>query len=148
MTGRAAPPHRIETERLVLRAWDPADAPLLKEALDASLDHLRPWMPWAHDEPKPVEEKLELLRGFRAAFDQGEDFVYGIFDVAGIERIEIHCDPRNERSAAVPRRLGFVHEATLRGRLRDHDGTPRDAMVWTLHAEAFAASPCALLGRA
>ena len=36
-----------------MRCWEPRDAPLLKEAVDSSLDHLRPWMPWAHDEPQP-----------------------------------------------------------------------------------------------
>ena len=36
-------------------------------------------MPWAADEPKPVEEKAELLRFFRGRFDLGEDFVYGVF---------------------------------------------------------------------
>ena len=41
------PPYRIVTERLVLRCWEPRDAAALKEAVDASLDHLRPWMPWA-----------------------------------------------------------------------------------------------------
>ena len=36
-------------------------------------------MPWAADEPQPVEEKAELLRFFRGRFDLGEDFVYGVF---------------------------------------------------------------------
>jgi len=36
------------------------------------------------------------------------------FEALGAERVEIRCDPANERSAAVPRRLGFTHEATLR----------------------------------
>jgi RimJ/RimL family protein N-acetyltransferase len=72
--------YRIETERLVIRCWDPADAPLLKEALDSSLEHLRPFMEWAHDEPQPVEKKAELLRSFRALYDTGESFVMGIFD--------------------------------------------------------------------
>jgi len=35
------------------------------------------------------------------------------FDVLGVKRVEIRCDASNERSAGVPRRLGFVHEATL-----------------------------------
>jgi RimJ/RimL family protein N-acetyltransferase len=74
-----APPYRIETERLIVRCWEPRDAPLLKEAVDASLDHLRHWMPWAHAEPQALPEKVELLRGFRAHFDLGKDFVYGIF---------------------------------------------------------------------
>jgi RimJ/RimL family protein N-acetyltransferase len=73
------PPYRIETERLVVRCWDPRDAPLLKDAIDASLDHLRPWMPWARDEPQTLDEKVELLRRFRGQFDFGQDFVYAIF---------------------------------------------------------------------
>jgi RimJ/RimL family protein N-acetyltransferase len=63
-----------------VRCWNPADAPLLKEAIDSSLDHLRPWMPWAHDEPQPVAAKAELLRSFRGRFDLGEDYVYGLLD--------------------------------------------------------------------
>jgi RimJ/RimL family protein N-acetyltransferase len=73
------PPYRVETERLVLRCWEPRDAPWLKEAVDSSLEHLRPWMPWAADEPSPLEEKVALLRRFRGQFDLGQDFVYGIF---------------------------------------------------------------------
>ena len=73
-------PYRIVTDRLVIRCYDPRDAPLLKEATDASLDHLRPWMPWAHDEPQTLEQKVTLLRRFRGRFDLGEDFVYGIFE--------------------------------------------------------------------
>jgi RimJ/RimL family protein N-acetyltransferase len=73
------PPYRIETERLVVRCWDPRDAPLIKEAIDSSLDHLRPWMPWAQSEPKPLAETVNLLRTFRGRFDLGEDFTYAIF---------------------------------------------------------------------
>jgi RimJ/RimL family protein N-acetyltransferase len=69
----------IRTERLVLRCWEPGDAPLLAEAIDSSLDHLRPWMPWAYDEPRSLDERIGLLRGFRGRFDLGEDFVYGVF---------------------------------------------------------------------
>ena len=74
-------PYRIETERLVIRCYDPAtDAPALKECVDASIEHLLPWMPWAKFEPQTVDEKVELLRGFRGAFDSGEDFPYGVYD--------------------------------------------------------------------
>jgi RimJ/RimL family protein N-acetyltransferase len=73
------PPYRIVTERMVARCYDPRDAPLLKEAVDSSLDELRPWMPWALSEPQTVEEKVELLRRFRGQFDLGESFVYGLF---------------------------------------------------------------------
>jgi RimJ/RimL family protein N-acetyltransferase len=75
------PAYRVVTERLIVRCWDPVDAPKLKEAIDASLEHLRPWMPWAHNEPQTVEEKVALLRGFRGKFDADEDYVYAIFDL-------------------------------------------------------------------
>jgi RimJ/RimL family protein N-acetyltransferase len=75
-----SPPYRIETERLVLRCYEPNDALLLKEAIDSSLDHLRPWMTWAKDEPQPLEQKVELLRVFRGEFDLGRNFTYGVFE--------------------------------------------------------------------
>jgi RimJ/RimL family protein N-acetyltransferase len=73
------PPYRIATERLVVRCWEPADAPLLKEAIDESLDALLPWMPWASEEPQPLSAKVDLLRRFRGRFDLGQEFVCGIF---------------------------------------------------------------------
>jgi RimJ/RimL family protein N-acetyltransferase len=62
-----------------VRCWTPHDAALVKDAIDASLEHLRPWMPWAHDEPHSLDEKVDLLRAFRGRFDANEDFVYGVF---------------------------------------------------------------------
>ncbi len=73
------PPPLLRTPRLVVRCWEPADAPLLQEAIDASLDDLRAWMPWAWAEPTPLEEKVARLQSFRDAFDDGLDYVYGIF---------------------------------------------------------------------
>ncbi len=73
-------PYRIEVDGgPVIRCWDPRDAPLLKEAVDSSLEHLRAWMPWAHHEPQELDAKAELLRLFRGNFDLGQDYVYGIF---------------------------------------------------------------------
>jgi len=183
------------TERLVARCWEPADAPQLKAAVDASLDHLRPWMPWAHDEPQTLEQKVQLLRVFRGQFDRGENFVYGLFsedesevvggsglhpraaddisfeigywvrasaigqgyatevtaalarvglELCGADRIEIRVDPTNERSAAVPRKLGFVEEGLLRRRLISRPGEePRDALMFALFRDGLAGSPVA-----
>jgi RimJ/RimL family protein N-acetyltransferase len=73
-------PYRIEVAGgPVIRCWEPRDAALLKEAVDSSLEHLKAWMPWAHDEPQTLEAKVALLRLFRGNFDLGEDFVYGVF---------------------------------------------------------------------
>jgi RimJ/RimL family protein N-acetyltransferase len=77
--GIAPPPYRIETDRLVIRCWEPRDAPLAAEAVTASLDHLRPWMPWAAREPTPLDERIELFRSFRGRFDLDQDYTYGVF---------------------------------------------------------------------
>jgi RimJ/RimL family protein N-acetyltransferase len=76
---KADPPYRLETDRLVVRCWQPADARLMKEAVDESLDELLPWMPWAAEEPTALADRIELLRTFRGRFDLGQEFVYGIF---------------------------------------------------------------------
>jgi len=80
MTHSKNPAYRIETERTVLRCWQPTDAPLLSAAIKASLEHLQAWMSWAAGEPKSLEERAGLLRVFRAAFDKDEEYVYGIFN--------------------------------------------------------------------
>ena len=44
-----------------------------------------------------------------------------------MERIEIRVDPANEASLAIPRKLGFVEEGTMRGVFHGADGKPRRA---------------------
>jgi RimJ/RimL family protein N-acetyltransferase len=73
------PAYRIQTGRLVIRCWEPKDAPLLKAAIDANIEHLRPWMPFIAYEPQPVQAKIDLIRKWRSKFDADTDFVYGIF---------------------------------------------------------------------
>jgi ribosomal-protein-serine acetyltransferase len=51
----------------------------------------------------------------------------------GIYRFEIHCAPGNPRSSAIPQRLGFRHEGTLRGYLMV-DNQPQDQEVYGLLA--------------
>jgi RimJ/RimL family protein N-acetyltransferase len=75
------PAYRIQTQHQILRCWNPADAPLLKSAIDESIDHLYPWMPWAAEEPRPLQQKVDLIRRWRGQFDLGQDFVYGIFNL-------------------------------------------------------------------
>jgi RimJ/RimL family protein N-acetyltransferase len=189
------PPYRIVTERLVVRCYDPRDAPLVKDAIDSSLDELRTWMPWAHDEPKPFDEKVELMRRFRGSFDLGQEFVYGIFsadesevvggtglhsrvgedafeigywvrtsrtgngyatessaaltrvafEVCGVDRVEIRVDPANERSAAIPVKLGFEPEAVLGRRLPPFGDQrePRDVRVYSLFRSQLPGTPAA-----
>ncbi len=186
------PAYRIETKRLVLRCWQPEDASMLQEATAVNKEHLLPFMPWAVDEPQPVEQKVELMRRFRGLFDRGEDYVYGIFnkdesralggtglhtrpkgnaleigywlhkdfinqglitestaaltkvafELYHVERMEIHCSIENLASAAVPRKLGYIHEATRR-RLGFAHGDKTDQMIWTLFADEYPSTSCA-----
>ena len=73
------PAYRIVTERLVIRCWEPRDAASLKLAVDGSLPHLRPWVPWAAGEPTPLDQKVSWLRKCRGEFDLGLDYLYGVF---------------------------------------------------------------------
>jgi len=74
--------YRIETPRLVLRCYTPADAPARKEAVDVSRDHLLPFMTWAREDPRPLEEHVALLRRFRGMFDLDQDRIHGVFDAS------------------------------------------------------------------
>jgi RimJ/RimL family protein N-acetyltransferase len=184
------PAYRVHTPRLVIRCWEPRDAPLLSAAVEASLEHLRDWMPWVAAEPKGPDARIEDLRRFRGNFDLGVDMMYAVFDrsearvlggtglhtragerreigywvhadhvgrgiateaaaaltriafeVERVRRLEIRCDPLNTRSSAIPAKLGFRHEATLRGDAVAADGGARDTMVWGLLADEYPESP-------
>jgi RimJ/RimL family protein N-acetyltransferase len=116
----------------VLRCWEPRDAPLLKEAIDSSLDHLRAWMAWAHAEPQALPEKAALLRRFRGQFDLGRDFVYGIFDRD--EREVLGGTGLHTRAGEDAYEIGYWIRASHVGR----GLVPRDMTVFTLFQEDFA----------
>ncbi|HEV8217624.1 MAG TPA: GNAT family N-acetyltransferase, partial [Gemmatimonadaceae bacterium] len=84
MTSDALPllhplPDRIATSRLVLRPWNVADAPVLKALIDANLEHLQAWMPWAMNEPSPVEAIAQRIEIFATNVHEGTDFIVGVF---------------------------------------------------------------------
>jgi RimJ/RimL family protein N-acetyltransferase len=185
------PAYRIETERLVIRCYNPKDAPLLQKSIQESVEHLRPWLPWVKTEPEELKVKIERLRMFRARFDLSENYIYGVFDpketeliggtglhprvgsnafeigywvnvnhinkgyatefsaaltkvafeIENVNRVEIHCDPDNINSAAIPKKLGYVYEATLRSRTETIDGTLSDSMIWSILREEYLKSP-------
>ncbi|MBK7139155.1 MAG: GNAT family N-acetyltransferase [Bacteroidetes bacterium] len=72
--------YKIETERLIIRCYDPKDASKLDKSVKESVEHLLPWMPWAKDEPEDLSIKIARLRRFRGLFDLGQDYIFGIFD--------------------------------------------------------------------
>ena len=75
----SVPACEIRTARLLIRCKRPADAPLLKRAVDSSLDHLRQWMPWAMHEPSELWVIEERIARFQREFLSGEDRSFGIF---------------------------------------------------------------------
>ena len=65
--------------RVELRHWRVADAEALARAIEESLEHLRPWMPWAADEPTPVPALAERIRGWETEHLAGGDENLGVW---------------------------------------------------------------------
>ncbi|HEX8834543.1 MAG TPA: GNAT family N-acetyltransferase [Abditibacteriaceae bacterium] len=74
-------PDEIWTPRLHIRAPRPGDGAAVSEAVNESLDELRPWMPWAQHGPTP-EESEEVSRRAHARFLLREDLSLWLFDRA------------------------------------------------------------------
>jgi RimJ/RimL family protein N-acetyltransferase len=62
-----------------LRLWEETDAEALNEAVAASLDHLRPWMPWASEPPLSLAARRLWVAERRREADGGGDRHYGAF---------------------------------------------------------------------
>ena len=63
------------------------------------------------------------------------------FETLAANRVFIRVASGNHRSAAIPRRLGFVHEATLRNDTRDASGELRDMLVFAMTPQDYASRP-------
>lgn len=175
-------PDSFDSERLTIRSPRPGDGPALYQAIQESIEELRPWLPWANSEdPKPENAEITVRRA-HTQFLSREDLMlfltlketgqiiggsglhridwsipkfeigYWIhtaysgkgyvteaveaitqfaFEQLGAERVEIRCDSKNIRSAAIPRRLGFTHEGTLRADSRNHiTNELRDTLIF------------------
>lgn len=99
------PPSVITTPRLIIRRRDPSDAALFKDAVDSSLEHLSQWMPWANDEPTPLEALRERIAGFALNFDEGREFVYGI--LPSDESQALGCVGLHLRNEDTDREIGY-----------------------------------------
>jgi ribosomal-protein-serine acetyltransferase len=72
-------PELVECPRLTLRCWRVTDVALIGQAITASLDHLRPWMAWAADEPLSDDARLALIEQWEQERCAGGGAVYGTF---------------------------------------------------------------------
>ena len=170
----------LRGERVLVRPYRQEDAAPLYEAIEASRDHLRPFMPFA-DETEA--ELRDWLAGAMARWLLREELVVGGWDIAsgrylggsslaphdwgigffeigywlraeaeghgymaetvrlltdyafaslGAIRVQIRCDARNTRSAAVAQRCGFVREGLRRNDSRGADGSLRSTYFFAL----------------
>jgi RimJ/RimL family protein N-acetyltransferase len=76
-------PAELRTPRLLLRRQRPEHAPLIKEAVDASLEHLQASVAWAQTAPFPLAVLENRMAEAAASFDAGEEWTFTIFDPAG-----------------------------------------------------------------
>lgn len=71
-------PDSHSSEGFLIRSYREGDGPLMRDAVIASYEHLKPWMPWATDSQTEAEAE-QLVRGFRARWLLAEEFVIGVF---------------------------------------------------------------------
>ncbi len=72
-------PERLQTERFILRCPRRGDGAAINAAICATLDDLRPWLPWAQAAPLLDESEI-YCRRHQARFQLREDLPYFIFE--------------------------------------------------------------------
>jgi len=78
------PAEEVRSARLVLRRVQADDAEGIATAVGASLDYLKPWMPWATVEA--AEPRTQRIRAAEAdeLWEAGTDFIYSVLLQPGL----------------------------------------------------------------
>jgi RimJ/RimL family protein N-acetyltransferase len=71
-------PEWYVTDDFTVRGYLPGDGPLLAEAVNASYDHLKRFMPWAKPHTEDVEPE-QTVRRWRGEYLLSTNFTLGIF---------------------------------------------------------------------
>jgi ribosomal-protein-serine acetyltransferase len=175
------PAPELSDGEVFLRRWRDEDAPALYRAVNDTLDHLAPFMPWAVDGYSEADS-VEFLATTQRRWRDGEVFDYanvsadgeimgacglmsrvgnggleigywigkrytgrGLVTRAaalltaeafriGAGRVEIRHDEANERSALIPRRLGFTRVGTAPAELPGGTASTGVHVFWRLLA--------------
>lgn len=72
-------PEEFFTERLKLRMPKPGDGETVNSAIKASMDELKPWMPFVQDDPSAKDTEINTLES-HIKFLKRENLRYLIFD--------------------------------------------------------------------
>lgn len=109
MAGPVPPESIPAADGVELRAWRVEDVPALAEAITASLEHLRPFMPWVAQEPLPPAERAAMVRRWQAERLAGGDAVYAVLrEGRVVGGVGAHrADPRTRPIAADAREIGY-----------------------------------------
>ena len=75
-------PNEILGGRITLRPLRDSDADGMFTAIQESIEHIRPWLPW-YDTHKSVDDTLEYIRRMQSAWSLREGFDLGIFSPDG-----------------------------------------------------------------
>jgi len=76
----AAPPERVQLDDGVVVRWlTVADAEAIARAVGESLEHLKPWMPWADERSADVVFQRSRLREQIRQRSRREEWQYGMF---------------------------------------------------------------------
>jgi ribosomal-protein-serine acetyltransferase len=72
-------PIEIERGALLIRQWRESDAEALGGAVVDSLDHIRPWLPWARELPDEPEGVRAAMRAWLRDVATSSDEIVGLF---------------------------------------------------------------------
>jgi RimJ/RimL family protein N-acetyltransferase len=135
-------PTRVETERLVVRMFEPGDAPDMFEAINADRGRLMPWMAWAQTDHQSLSDSVYYIESTRRQWEKPDSttFAMGIFERSSgrfLGSTDLHGIRAGLREAEVgywicasERGTGICTEAT--GGLISAALRPQDAGGWGL----------------
>jgi RimJ/RimL family protein N-acetyltransferase len=113
------PPERIDLVRIVLRRERVGDEDLVAEAVSASLDHLRPWMPWAVPAAATAASQRDRLVQGEQGWDAGSDYTFALLDDSEQELFGIFGLHRRVGPSAIELGYWLTPEAVGRGYATD-----------------------------
>jgi RimJ/RimL family protein N-acetyltransferase len=81
-----SPPRELPAGPVSLRAFLGAEGPILNGLVTRNLEHLRPWMPWAREDPSE-QLNVEFVHHLVEEWDSGVGFGYWLCEVASGEMV-------------------------------------------------------------